>query len=211
MTEQKSRRAVIDTALQLTSQGLNKGTAGNVSLRTPSGYIITPSGMDYDDLQPADLVAMDFDNNANGHLKPSSEWRFHRDIYAHRPEATAIVHCHSLYATALSTLGREIPSFHYMVAIAGGDSIRCAKYATFGTQALSDNVLAALTNRKACLMGNHGLIAFGNGLRDALKIAIEVESLAGQYIHALQLGQPILLNGEEMAVVIEKFKSYGKQ
>jgi L-fuculose-phosphate aldolase len=211
MTDHESRHSLIDSVLRLTSEGLNKGTSGNVSLRTPSGYLITPSGVDYDTLQAEDLVAMDFKDKPTGRFNPSSEWRFHRDIYTHRGNAMAIVHCHSFYATTLSTLRREIPSFHYMVAIAGGNSIRCADYATFGTQDLSDNILAALVDRKACLMSNHGLLTYGKNLRDALKTAIEVENLAGQYIHALQLGKPVLLDDEEMAVVIEKFKSYGNE
>ena len=241
MTDQDLRQSVIDAVLQLVAEGLNKGTAGNVSLRTDKNYIITPSGVDYDKLRPADLVTMDFncntsnDKSTNGNstsnqstsnkspsdkspsdkspsqLEPSSEWRFHQDIYNHHPEAGAIVHCHSLYATALSTLRREIPPFHYMVAIAGGDSIRCAEYATFGTQELSNHVLAALLDRKACLMSNHGLIAFGKDLREALKIAVEVENLAGQYMQALQVGQPVLLSETEMAMVSKKFEHYGRQ
>ncbi|RLA44322.1 MAG: class II aldolase [Gammaproteobacteria bacterium] len=226
MTDQGLRQSVIDAALQLVAEGLNKGTAGNVSLRTEENYIITPSGVDYDKLRPQDLVTMDFDGNITNvkttsnmtpsgkspaQLEPSSEWRFHQDIYIHHPEAGAIVHCHSLYATALSTLRREIPPFHYMVAIAGGNSIRCAEYATFGTQELSSHVVTALFDRKACLMSNHGLIAFGKDLREALKIAVEVENLAGQYMQALQVGQPVLLSETEMAIIGKMFNHYGRQ
>lgn len=215
MTDQTLRQSIIDAVLQLAVDGLNKGTSGNVSLRTGEKYIITPSGLDYDQLRPEDLVEMDFNgNDAKGsstrRLVPSSEWRFHQDIYINCPEAQAIVHCHSMYATALSTLRRGIPRFHYMVAIAGGHSIRCAEYATFGTQDLSNRVLAALLDRKACLMSNHGLIAYGKDLHEALKITVEVENLAGQYMQALQVGQPVLLSLAEMEIVIEKFRRYGQ-
>jgi L-fuculose-phosphate aldolase len=153
---------------------------------------------------------MDFEGQVDGPGKPSSEWRFHRDILATRADAGAIVHTHSRFATVFSCLHREIPAFHYMVAIAGGDNIRCAPYALFGTQALSDHALAALHGRKACLLGNHGLIALGTDLKRALAVAIEVESLCEQYWSALQLGEPQLLSEAQMQQVHEKFKTYGQ-
>ena len=206
------RQAVIDTARRMNALGINQGTSGNVSVRTGKGFLITPSGVPYDDLTPEAIVEMDFDTSADGGHegphRPSSEWRFHRDILAARPELGAIVHTHSPHATTLACLGRGIPAFHYMVAVAGGASIRCAPYATFGTQALSDRALAALAGRKACLLANHGMIATDQSLDAALALAVEVEALAGQYWRALQIGEPNLLSDEEMAVVLEKFKTY---
>jgi L-fuculose-phosphate aldolase len=192
--------------------GLNQGSSGNVSVRTQSGFLITPSGQAMATLTATDIVAM----NMNGerldpHARPSSEWRFHRDIYAAFPEAEAVVHAHSPFAVALACLRRDIPAFHYMVAMAGGVDIRCAAYATFGTQALSDAVLAALQDRRACLMANHGLLAWGYSLPAALALAREVEALSGQYLNACQVGQPVLLSAAEMQEVLEKFKDYGSK
>jgi L-fuculose-phosphate aldolase len=167
--------------------------------------------MDYDALRPEDLVLMRFDGGHEGPRLPSSEWRFHRDILASRPEVNAVLHTHSLHSTALSCLRRGIPSFHYMVAMAGGSDIRCAPYATFGTEELSRHAIAALEGRKACLLANHGLIAVGTDLAGAFKLAIEVETLAAMYLRALQVGEPMLLDGAEMAVVLEKFRTYGQQ
>lgn len=208
---QALRRQVIATALAMNASGINQGTSGNVSARLDDGYLITPSGMAYDGLGPDDIVFMRLDGTVEGALKPSSEWRFHRDIYAARPEVGGIVHCHSPYATTLACLGRGIPAFHYMVAVAGGADIRCAGYATFGTQELSDRALEALADRKACLLANHGLIACGRDVGEALKIAVEVEALAGQYWRCLQIGEPVLLPDAEMQRVLNLFKSYGAQ
>ena len=205
------RQAVIDTALTMNAQGINQGTSGNVSARWGDGLLITPSGMPYDRLVPDSVVHLTMDGFHDGPLSPSSEWRFHRDILAARPEVGAIVHTHSPHATTLACLGRPIPAFHYMVAVAGGTDIRCAPYATFGTQALSDHALAALDGRAACLLANHGMIATGPDLEKALALAVEVETLAGMYWRALQIGEPVLLDGAEMSRVLEKFKSYGKQ
>lgn len=191
--------------------GLNQGTSGNVSARSQEGFIITPSGRDMTDLAALDMVPVNMDGQAPEGQRPSSEWRFHRDIYAAFPEARAVVHAHSPFAVALACLRRDIPSFHYMVAMAGGTDIRCATYATFGTQALSDAVIAALQGRRACLMANHGLVAWGNSLDSALALAVEVEALCGQYLRACQVGEPVLLSEEEMAEVLERFKDYGKQ
>lgn len=191
--------------------GLNQGTSGNVSARSAEGFVITPSGREMTDLAALDMVPMDMDGQAPEGRKPSSEWRFHRDIYAAFPQAGAVVHAHSPFAVALACLRRDIPPFHYMVAMAGGTDIRCAAYATFGTQALSDAVIASLQDRRACLMANHGLVAWGKSLEGALALAVEVEALCGQYLRACQAGEPVLLTGGEMAEVLERFKDYGRQ
>ena len=190
---------VAEFARRSVAAGLNQGTSGNVSARSRSGFLITPSGRDMTGLGTADVVPVAMDGAAPEGLKPSSEWRFHRDIYAAFPEADTIVHAHSPFAVALACLRRNIPPFHYMVAMAGGADIRCAPYATFGTQALSDAVLEALKDRRACLMANHGLVAWGRDLEGALALALEVEALCGQYLRCLQVGEPVLLNDAQMA------------
>ncbi len=202
-------QALINAALLLDAKGVNQGMSGNLSVRYDNGYLITPSGMAYDQCTPDDMVWMGFDGSSNGQRKPSSEWRFHHDILASRPEIGAVIHTHSRFATTLACLQRDIPAFHYMIAMAGGNSIRCTPYATFGTQALSDLALAALQGRKACLLGNHGLIVLGETLERALALTIEVESLCEMYWRTLQIGQPIILSDAEMDVVQEKFKHYG--
>ncbi len=202
-------KAVIDAVRLLADRGLNQGASGNVSVRDGDGFVITPSGVAADRLEPAQLVRMDMAGAWSGAWKPSSEWRFHRDIYAARPDAGAVVHCHSPAATALAVLGRPLPAFHYMIAIAGGADVRCAPYATFGTQALSDGAVAALDGRRACLLAHHGMIALGRDLGQALDVAVEVEFLADLYLRLLPLGEPPVLPDEEMGVVLEKFKSYG--
>ena len=206
------REAVIAAARSLNKHRLGVGTAGNVSARVEQGYLITPTGMDYEAMVPTDIVTMDMHGNrAEGDLKPSSEWRFHQDIYAARREIHAIVHTHSPCATALSCTRQDLPAFHYMVAGAGGSSIRCAAYATYGTQELSDNTLAALADRQACLLANHGVIALGEDVESAFKMAQLVEELARQYLFSRMAGTPVLLGEDEMNVNLEKFKDYGKQ
>lgn len=202
---------VLATARQMNAVGINRGAAGNVSVRDGDGFIITPTGMAYDECVPADMVKVSLDGTASGTRKPSSEWRFHRDIYAARPEAGAILHAHSPFATALACQSLEIPPFHYMIARFGGDTVRCAGYATFGTQELSDVILVALRDRRACLMAHHGMVVFGADLKEALALAVEFETLCEQYWRVLLLGTPQLLPPDEIARVIEKFKSYGKQ
>lgn len=215
MDNSELRQLLIDTAIASNTRGINQGTSGNVSVRAPEGFLITPSGMAYHTLTPSDIVLIDknaavvANNNGQQPRKPSSEWRFHYDIYVARNEVEAIVHTHSIHATALACLQQGIPAFHYMVAAAGGRDIRCSPYATYGTQALSDLALIALQDRKACLLGHHGVIATGSNLSAALALAEEVETLAHQYMAALSVGEPKLLSDEEMDVVIEKFKSYG--
>lgn len=211
---QQQRQQLLDISRQLSALGLNRGTSGNVSVRVNDdngqpGFLITPSGMPIDQMTVEDMVWMDFSGKWVGSRQPSSEWRFHLDILLQKPGVNAVVHTHSMFATTLSTFRRDIPPFHYMIALAGGDSIRCAPYALFGSQLLSDHALAALYDRKACLLANHGMIAIGETLDKALQIAVEVETLCEQYLRALQVGEPHLLTHEEMQEVQNKFKGYG--
>ncbi len=205
------RGQIVAACREMNVLGINQGTSGNVSARVAGGFLITPSGVAYDEMAPNQVVEMDLEGGHRGEQRPSSEWRMHRDIYRDRPEAGAVVHTHATFCTALACLHREIPAFHYMVAVAGGASIRCANYATFGTQALSDNMLKALDGRAACLLANHGMICFASDLGKALALAVEVETLARQYWHARQAGKPVLLSEEEMTTVLERFESYGQQ
>jgi L-fuculose-phosphate aldolase len=204
------RMRIVATAREMNALRINRGKSGNVSARIDTGFLITPSALPYDETNPGDVVAVDFDGNATGRRKPSSEWRFHRDIYATRPEVRAIVHTHSPFATTLACLDRGIPSFHYMIAVAGGSDIRCAPYATFGTQALSDHALRALEGRRACLLSHHGMISTGASLKTALALAVEVEALAEMYWRALLIGEPQSLSQDEMRDVLEKFDSYSQ-
>jgi len=210
MTELR-RRHLIETAVGINRYGINQGTSGNLSIRYESGMLITPSGMPYSTLETDDIVFVDGNGEHYGPRQPSSEWRIHHDIYRARPDATAILHAHPTGCAALACLNKPIPAFHYMVAVAGGRNIRCAPYATFGTQTLSDGVLEALQDRKACLMANHGLICLADDLDKALALAIEVEQLAQTYVHCLSVGNPVILDDEEMDRVLLKFKSYGVQ
>ena len=194
----------------MSRSGFTAGTSGNVSARTSDGMVITPSGVEYELLAPSDIVSMAADESwsaDNPQRRPSSEWRFHLAIYAARPDAAAIVHAHPRCATALAVHGRGIDPFHYMVAVAGGRDIRCAPYATFGTEELSTHAVAALADRRACLLAHHGLIAIGTDLPSALKLAVEVEELAGQYLAALAIGEPPLLSDPQMDEVLAKFAS----
>ncbi len=211
MTDEETnlREALIAVNRRMVALGLNRGRSGNLSARFEDHFLITPSGADPHAMGPENLVAMDFDGAVRGQGAPSSEWRFHRDILVARPEINVVLHAHPIFSTALACLGRGIPAFHYMVAAAGGASIRCAPYATFGSQELSDHALAALVARRACLLANHGMIALGESLDLALDLAIEVEALAEQYGAALQLGEPMILSDVEMAKVLEKFRTYG--
>lgn len=205
------RRALIETARAMNRSGINRGTSGNLSVRSGDGMLITPSGMPYDALEPADVVFVDEGGEAHGQRLPSSEWRFHHDIYRSREDAEAILHAHPASCAALACLREPIPAFHYMVAVAGGRDIRCAPYATFGTQALSDNVLGALDGRRACLMANHGLVCLAGDLEKALALAVEIEHLAGTYLKCLSVARPVLLDDAEMDRVLEKFRRYGLQ
>jgi L-fuculose-phosphate aldolase len=211
MTRDESalRRHIIATGLKMNALGINQGTSGNVSARWRDGLLITPTGIPYDDLKPADIAYLDADAKPHGRQAPSSEWRFHHDIMAARPDVQAIVHTHSIHATAVAICNKPLPAVHYMIAAAGGATIRCAPYATYGTQALSNHAIKALKDRSACLLANHGVIATGPDLDKALWLANEVEVLAQQYILAQQLGRPRVLPASEIAAVVEKFKNYG--
>ena len=211
VTDSRALRArIIGIAREMNGLGINRGKSGNVSARTDAGFLITPSALPYDETKPEDIVAVDRDGNAAGRHAPSSEWRFHRDIYAARAEAAAIVHTHAPFATTLACLDRGIPAFHYMIAVAGGSDIRCAAYATFGTQALSDHAVRALEGRHACLLSHHGMIAIGASLKTALALAVEVETLAEMYWRALLIGEPRSLSQDEMRAVLDKFDGYSQ-
>ena len=206
------RTMVIAACRELARRGLTYGKSGNVSVRCDERrFFVSPTGMDYEVLQADDIPLMDIDGRWFGRRRPSSEWRFHRDIFKSRDDVGAIVHTHSPKATALACTGRGIPAFHYMVSVAGGRDIRCAPYHTFGTQELSDAALAALQDRKACLLANHGVIATGVDLPEALSLAGEVENLAGQYCVALTLGEVRILDDAQMRRVLDKFRTYGQQ
>ena len=211
------RNQIIEFSLKLNSTNLSPLRSGNISLRAKEddkdGYLITPSGKKYDSLKSENIIFMGLneepENNDSGN-KPSSEWRFHRDIYLNKKDAQAIVHAHSPHATAVSSHGKSVPPFHYMIALAGGEDIKCSEYATFGTKELSDNVINALTNRRACLMSNHGQVAFGKNLEEAFELAQEIENICQQYIIALKIGEPKILSFEEMKKVLDKAKNYKK-
>ena len=209
MIDAALRSRVVATARRMNELGINQGSSGNVSARVEGGFLVTPSGIPYEDLAPGDIVHVGMNGHATGHREPSSEWRFHRDIYATRPEAGGVVHTHSACATTLACLERGIPACHYEVAFAGGKDIRCAPYRTFGTQELSDAALAALEGRRACLLAHHGVIAFGADLDDALHLADKVEALARLYWQAIQVAEPAVLDDAEMARVLERFRHYG--
>jgi len=202
MAEFELREEMVAVARRMNLSGINQGTSGNLSARLADGLLITPSSLPYERMEPEDLVVMDFDGNYQGARKPSSEWQLHADILRSRPEIGAVVHCHSIHATALACHGRSIPSFHYMVAVAGTDTIRCAPYATFGTETLSRLAVQALEGRLACLLAQHGQVSLGATLDQALRLAIEVETLAHMYLQALALGEPPVLAAEEMVRVI---------
>ncbi len=205
------RKAIVAASREMNRLGINQGTSGNIGLRIPGGFLVTPTGVPAARLTPRMIVRMGFDGRHEGPYLPSSEWRFHRDILAARPDAAAVVHCHAMFATTLAIARREIPAIHYMLAAAGGPTIRCAPYATYGTQELSDHALAALTDRNACLLANHGMIALGPTLERALWLAVEVETLAAQYWRVLQIGGPALLTDEEIGTVLARFGGYGQQ
>lgn len=207
-----TRRDMVATCRSMNDSGINQGTAGNLSIRNPAGFLVTPTSLPYDRMQPEDLVQMSFDGTYEGARRPSSEWRFHRDILDSRRDVEVVLHCHSLYATTLAVHHKTIPSFHYMTGVAGGTTIRCARYATFGTQALSDAAIEALQDRLACLLGQHGQISLGRTLAAALALAIEVETLSRMYVQALTIGEPPILPEDEMQRVIRQMKnmSYGQ-
>jgi L-fuculose-phosphate aldolase len=202
---------IIRTCLAMNANGLNTGKAGNVSARNDSGFLITASGVPYEQMKPSDVVQMDLDGGYFGDVLPSSEWRMHMDIYRARPEAQAVVHTHAPHATAISCLRKDVPAFHYMIGVTGGATLRCAPYASFGTSELSEAMVEAIKGRNACLLANHGMICFGSNLQAALALAVEVEALCQQYILARQLGAPVILDDAEMEDILRRFKTYGKQ
>ena len=203
---------VIKYAKMLNVKNLSALRSGNISVRYKNGFLITPSGIKYSQLKSEDVVFVSLDGKFdNSKQNPSSEWRFHKDIYVKKKEANAVVHAHSTHATAVSAHGKSIPAFHYMVALAGGDDIKCAEYATFGTEELSKNILDALDKRKACLMSNHGQVVFDTNLEKAFELAEEIENICHQYINALKIGIPKILSNNEMKKVLEKVKDYKKE
>lgn len=208
------RQQLVAVARRLNGSGLNQGTSGNLSVRIDGGLLVTPSSLPYEQMTTGDLVALDLSGQPlqSGQRRPSSEWRLHADVLAARPELQAVLHCHPIHGTALACHDRGIPPFHYMTAVAGGDDIRCAPYATFGTQELSRFTVEAMVDRKACLLARHGLVSAGESLDQALSIAVEVETLARMYLQALQLGEPPLLTSAQMEAVHAQFRGlhYGQ-
>ena len=216
----EKKKEVIEYAKKLNTDNLSPLRSGNISVRGNKdgidGFFITPSGIRYDDLTTESIVFLEFNENNNlkkisdKTINPSSEWRFHQDIYIEKKDAQAIVHAHSANAAAVSAHGKNIPAFHYMVALAGGNNIKCAEYATFGTKELSHNIIKALEERKACLMSNHGQVAFGKSLSEAFELAEEIENICHQYINTIKLGKPKILSDEEMKKILDKTKNYKK-
>ncbi len=211
MTEQALRQELLDASRRLVELGLNRGSSGNASVRYGDGMLITPSALPVSEMSTDSMVRMDLQGNVLQGGKPSSEWRFHRDILAARSEIGAVIHTHSIYATTIACLRRDVPPVHYHIAIAGGDTIRCTPYSLFGEQALSEHALEALRERKACLLGNHGMIALGTDLADALAVTVEVEFLCEIYSRTLQAGEPQILTAPQMFEVKQKFVDYKKK
>jgi L-fuculose-phosphate aldolase len=209
--EEEKRQAIINACLEMNALNINQGTSGNISVRHGDGLLITPTSMPYNTMNPEDIVEMHLDGSVVGSGRPSSEWRFHLDILRARPKINAVVHAHPNYCTTLSIMRRGIPPIHYMIAVAGGDTIRCAPYATFGTEELSANAVEALKNRRACLLAHHGMIVIGDSLSYAMWLAVEVETLARQYVNCLQFGEPPLLSSEEIENVMDRMAGYGHQ
>ena len=204
-----NKKELVKTTKYLNNKNINRGSSGNLSYRTTNGFMITPSSIPNDKLNEKSCVQMAFDGTYKKKLKPSTEWRIHRDIYLKRKDIFAIIHAHPTFSTAIACMNIDIPSFHYMIAVAGGDNVRCARYATFGTEQLSKNVIKALDNRSACLMANHGLIVGEKNLKFALKLTEEVENLSKQYLQILKSGKkPVLLSKNEMKKNIKKIKDY---
>ena len=211
MTEQKIRKDIIKFSKLLNKTNLSPLRSGNISVRYKNGFLITPSGMRYETLKSKDIVFVDLKGKYNSKKnKPSSEWHFHKDIYLNKKNANSVVHCHSKNALVLSCIRKKIPAFHYMVAVAGGIDIKCAKYATYGTSELSKNIIHVLNNRFACLIENHGQVVFSDGIDSAFELAQEVEHLSEQYLECLRIGKPKILTNIEMSRVLKKVKNYKK-
>lgn len=207
--ELAKRQAIIDACRRMNALGINQGTSGNISVRHADGLLVTPTSVPYEAMTPDQIVLMAMDGSHPPDQKPSSEWRFHRDILSSRPDVNAVVHAHPTYCTILAIMGMAIPPLHYMIAAAGGDSIRCAPYATFGTAELSEHAVRALEGRLACLLDHHGMIVIGKTLDKAMWLAVEVETLARQYHGCLQIGQPPLLSSDEIERVRQRMAGYG--
>jgi len=208
-TESQLRADIVAICRRMVALGINQGTSGNVSVRLGERLLITPSAVAYDEMTPALVAEMDYDGRYFGPCKPTTEWRFHREIMRHRPDIDAIIHTHSIFSTAIACLRRDIPAFHYYVAVGGGATIRCAPYATYGTQELAENALAALTDRYACLLANHGMIVLGTTLAETLKRTFDLEIVARQYVYASQIGEPCVLPDDEIERVRLKLQTYG--
>lgn len=209
--ENAIRADIVATARTLLAKNLIKGTSGNVSAQHEDGFLITPTGLPYDELTPDKIVRMNWDGVCESNLLPSSEWRFHREILLSSPHFNAVVHTHSPYATAVAVLGRDIPAIHYRIAVAGGSTIPCVRYATFGTQALADEVLEVMKNRRGCLLAHHGAVAAHGTLAGALNVAQVIEEMAELYILSSSVAPPPVLSDEDIAIVLDKHKTYGQQ
>lgn len=209
-SEWDRRASIVDACRRMNALGINQGTSGNISVRWKDGLLISPSGIDYADMSPGDIVFIDYDGNFEGEVRPSSEWRFHARIMAMKPDVGSVVHTHATYCTTLAIRGMAIPAVHYMVAVGGGTEIPCVPYTTFGTPELADMVIEALGNRTACLLANHGMIATGPNLRKALWLAVEVETLARQYFNSLLIGGPNLLSADQIEATKRRFETYGQ-
>jgi len=205
------REEIVRACLRMVELGINQGTSGNVSVRIGDLFLVTPSGIPYEEMTPEQIAVMDVNGNYAGPCKPTTEWRIHREVMRARPAAGVVIHSHSMYSTTVACLRRDIPALHYYVAVGGGPTIRCAGYATYGTQQLADNVLAALIDRDACLLANHGLLVIGSTLGETLRRTFDIEMLARQYVYALQIGEPCILPDDEIERVRLKMCSYGTQ
>lgn len=211
MNEQELRAEIVAQARAMNALGINQGTSGNISVRFGDGMLITPSATPYDEMQPEDIVAMDFAGAWHGRSKPSTEWRFHLEILQARVDAHAVVHTHATYCTTLSIARQEIPACHYMIGLFGGDNVRCARYANFGTAELAASALRALDERQACLLANHGMIVMGPSLAKAMWLAVELETLARSYYYSLIMGGGVLLTRDEVAAASRSFEGYGSK
>jgi L-fuculose-phosphate aldolase len=211
LSELVLREEIVHACRKLVELGINQGTSGNVSVRSGDRFLITPSGIPYDEMTPEQIAVMDRDGKYFGPCKPTTEWRIHRGVLGTRPDVGVVIHAHSMFSTTVACLRRAIPALHYYVAVGGGPTIRCAEYATYGTQELADNVLAALVGRDACLLANHGLLVVGATLGDTLRRTFDVEMLARQYVYALQIGEPCILSDDEIERVRQKMRTYGTQ
>jgi L-fuculose-phosphate aldolase len=205
------RTEIIRTCRRMAELGINQGTSGNVSVRFGERFLVTPSGIPYDEMEPEAIAEMAYDGSYFGPFKPTTEWRFHREILLRRPDVNAVIHTHSMFATTVACLRKDIPAVHYYVAVAGGPTVRCAPYATYGTQQLAENAVRALEGRKACLLANHGMIVLGDTLNETLRRTVDVETLATQFVRALQTGEPVIPDDAEIYRVVDKIKTYGTQ